>query len=173
MNTPGAAEMIRYASEKYAGSMNVGAGTVCTLSDLEKAVNAGASFIVTPVVEEQVISACVEAGIPVFPGAFTPTEIYKAWSLGASIVKLFPAAFMGLAYIRDVQAPLNQVKLMPTGGVDLNNCLEFLLAGVSGLGIGSKLFDSDLIRQKNWPGLEAHFSAFATKIGAFIENKYR
>lgn len=160
MNTPQVEEMIAYALEKYAGSLNVGAGTVCTEADLKQALAAGAQFIVTPIINKKVIRACVAQNIPIFPGAYTPTEIYKAWSLGASMVKVYPATALGPEYIKDVKAPLNQVKLMPTGGVNLNNLAQFLKAGADGFGIGSQLFDKKMIQEENWPALKTHFEAY-------------
>jgi 2-dehydro-3-deoxyphosphogluconate aldolase/(4S)-4-hydroxy-2-oxoglutarate aldolase len=161
MNTPSAAEIISYAVANFASRLNVGAGTVCTDKDLDKALSAGAQFIVTPIINSKVITACVNAGIPIFPGAFTPTEIYHAWELGATMVKVYPATSLGSSYIKDVKAPLNQVKLLPTGGIDKNNLAEFMQAGADGLGVGGKLFDKQLIADRNWEGLEAHFRTFA------------
>lgn len=160
MNTASASEMIRYAVENYCGKLNVGAGTVCNESDLENALSAGAQFIVTPIISEAVIKSCVEQKIPIFPGAFTPTEIYRAWELGASMVKIFPATSVGSEYIKDLKGPMNQIKLMPTGGINKDNIREFMKAGADGLGVGSQLFDKDLIRNKNWEGLEGHFGDF-------------
>ena len=167
MNTAGAAEMIRYALERYGEHLNVGAGTVCTLPDLAEALEAGAQYIVTPVVEEQVIQACVQQQVPVFPGALTPTEIFRAWTLGAAMVKVFPATTFGPDYIKDVKAPLHQVKLLPTGGVNLDNITSFLQAGADGVGMGSQLFDKKLIQDQDWEGLRAHLAAFAEKVRAW------
>lgn len=160
MNTVSASEIIRYAVDNYEGQLNVGAGTVCNEIDLENALSAGAGFIVTPIISERVIKSCVQQKIPIFPGAFTPTEIYHAWELGASMVKVYPATSLGSGYIKDVKAPLNQIKLMPTGGINKNNIEEFMKAGADGLGVGSQLFDKDLIKDKNWEGLEGHFREF-------------
>ena len=164
MNTPGAESIIRYALDHHAGGLNIGAGTVCTLDDLDKALAAGAQFIVTPVTDKKVIRACVKQGIPIFPGAFTPTEVYKAWTLGASMVKVFPTTALGPDYIKDLKAPLNQIKLLPTGGVTLYNIGQFLKAGADGLGIGSPLFDKALIQQKNWVDLKEHFQKFVRQL---------
>jgi 2-dehydro-3-deoxyphosphogluconate aldolase/(4S)-4-hydroxy-2-oxoglutarate aldolase len=164
MNTPDAGQIIRHAVNHFGKSLNIGAGTVCTLADLGTALDAGAGFIVTPIINHQVINECVRKGIPVFPGAFTPTEIYTAWSLGAEIVKIFPASSLGMEYIREIQGPLNQVKLLPTGGIGLDNCIDFLASGAFGLGIGSQLFSRDLIEKKDWKGLADHFSLFVKKI---------
>jgi 2-dehydro-3-deoxyphosphogluconate aldolase/(4S)-4-hydroxy-2-oxoglutarate aldolase len=160
MNTPGVEEMIAHALEKYSDRLNVGAGTVCSPQDLKKALAAGAQFIVTPIINKKVIRACAEQDIPVFPGAYTPTEIYRAWSLGATMVKIYPATALGPEYIKDVKAPLSQIKLMPTGGVNLANLASFLQAGADGFGIGSQLFDKKMIQEANWPALKTHFEAY-------------
>lgn len=164
MNTASAGEIIKYASQKYLGQLNVGAGTVCNMEDLKLALDAGAQFIVTPILDVEVIKTCVASNIPIFPGAFTPTEIYQAWKMGASMVKVYPATSLGSEYIRDVKAPLNQIKLMPTGGINLNNIQDFMKAGADGYGIGSQLFDKNLIKNEDWYGLELHFKNHIDKI---------
>ena len=160
MNTEDALQLISDGVEKYGDSLNVGAGTVCSMKDLNKALMAGAQFIVTPVLDEEVITTCNEEGVPIFPGAFTPTEIYKAWTLGGDMVKVFPATQLGAKYIKDVKGPLNEIKLLPTGGVDLSNIKDFVAAGASGFGIGSKLLNRDLIDAEDWDGLLEHFKKF-------------
>ena len=166
MNTPGAEEIIQYALEHYPDNLNVGAGTVCTKKDLDKAIEAGAQFIVSPIVRRKIIRSCVKKEIPVFPGAFTPSEIYKAWSLGASMVKVFPAKTLGADYIKDVKAPLNQIKLMPTGGVDIDTIDSFKKAGADAYGVGSPLFKKSFIKEKDWVGLKEHFVQFVEKLNA-------
>ncbi len=168
MNTPEAETMIRAARQQYPDTLNVGAGTVCSEADLELALAAGAQFIVTPVINKKVLKTCVKKGVPIFPGAFTPSEIYKAWSLGASMVKVFPTTQLGSGYIRDVKAPLNQIKLLPTGGITLQNMGDFLKAGADGFGIGSHLFDKQLIDKKDWDGLKNHFQSFIDRFQSFI-----
>jgi 2-dehydro-3-deoxyphosphogluconate aldolase/(4S)-4-hydroxy-2-oxoglutarate aldolase len=160
MNTDAATEIIRYAVDNYGTQLNVGAGTVCSENDLEQALAAGSQFIVTPIINTAVIKKCVLLGIPIFPGAFTPTEIYQAWELGASIVKVYPATSLGAAYIKDVKAPLNKIKLMPTGGINKDNLEIFMNAGADGLGVGGQLFDKKSIESQNWPALQAHFEEF-------------
>lgn len=164
MNTPDAEKMIRYAVENEQQGLNIGAGTVCTKDDLKKAMEAGAQFIVTPILDKKVVKACVKKETPIFPGAFTPSEIYKAWSLGASMVKVFPATQMGPSYIKEVKAPLNQLKLLPTGGVSLDNMAEFFNAGADGVGMGGQLLDKKLIQEKEWAQLKAHFSQFTKQL---------
>jgi 2-dehydro-3-deoxyphosphogluconate aldolase/(4S)-4-hydroxy-2-oxoglutarate aldolase len=168
MNTLEADEIIAYASKEYRGRLNVGAGTVCTQEDLDKAISAGASFIVTPIIKKKIIRACVKNDIPIFPGAYTPSEIYKAWSLGASMVKVFPATNLGPDYIKDVKAPLTDVKLVPTGGVNLENIASFFKAGADGAGIGSYLLHKQFIRDKNWAALKDHFTKFLKQLEPVI-----
>ena len=163
MNTPGAADMIRDAIEEQAGILNIGAGTVCNKADLEEALEAGAQFIVTPIIDKKVIKSCVKKGIPVFPGAYTPSEIYRASSLGAPMIKIYPATSLGPEYIKDVKAPLNNIKLLPTGGVSLHNLLDFKKAGADGFGIGSQLFDKELIKNKKWNELKTHIQQFTSR----------
>jgi 2-dehydro-3-deoxyphosphogluconate aldolase / (4S)-4-hydroxy-2-oxoglutarate aldolase len=160
MNTPSAKKIIRFATDKYAGQLNVGAGTVCNKKDLKEALAAGAQFIVTPILNEKVVRHCADKKIPVFPGAFTPTEIYRAWELGASMVKVYPATSLGPGYIKDVKAPLNQIKLLPTGGINKENLSLFMKAGADGLGIGSQLFHKQYIQTEDWDALKKHFEEF-------------
>jgi 2-dehydro-3-deoxyphosphogluconate aldolase/(4S)-4-hydroxy-2-oxoglutarate aldolase len=164
MNTPDAEKMIRYAIENEQIGLNIGAGTVCDKQDLKRALKAGAQFIVTPITDKKVIKASVKKRIPIFSGAFTPTEIYKATVYGASMVKIFPATVLGSDYIKDLKSPMNHLKLLPTGGIGLENMAEFLKAGATGLGIGGQLFDKKLIENKDWQGLKTHFMKFANRI---------
>src|SRR5690606_37980760 len=157
MNTPGAAKTIASLVKKMGKQLNIGAGTVCSLKDLEQALDAGAQFVVTPITDDAVIEECVANKIPIFPGAFTPSEIYKAWSLGASMVKVFPASKLGPDYIKEVNAPLNQIKLMPTGGISLDNMKAFMKAGAQGFGIGSHLIPKDMVENEDWKALSQHF----------------
>src|SRR5205823_2036101 len=136
MGSPQTPEQIREVCASAGERMCVGAGTVLNVELLEQALAAGASFIVTPIVNVDVIEECVRRKIPVFPGAYTPTEILRAWELGATMVKVFPADTLGPGYIKAVKAPLPQVKLMPTGGVDLKTLPSFIKAGADGFGIG-------------------------------------
>jgi 2-dehydro-3-deoxyphosphogluconate aldolase/(4S)-4-hydroxy-2-oxoglutarate aldolase len=163
MNSNGADEMIRHLSENFP-SLNIGAGTVCDKNDLKRAVNAGASFIVTPVVDEKVIKKCVKWGIPIFPGAFSPLEIYTASKYGATGVKVFPANHLGPSYIKDVLAPFQHLKLYPTGGVNLENISAYFKAGAKGLGMGGTLFLASLLETKDYENLGLHFEKVALSV---------
>ena len=164
MNSKNAEEIISAAVKLYGNTLNIGAGTVCTVDDLERAIAAGAQFIVTPIVKKKVIKACVKRKIPIFPGAFTPTEVFTAWELGAEMVKVFPSGILGAKYLNEVLAPLNHVNLLATGGVSLDNIDSYLEAGVKGLGIGSPLFVKTLIEEENWEKLSDHFKQFVAKV---------
>ncbi|MBU2912756.1 MULTISPECIES: bifunctional 4-hydroxy-2-oxoglutarate aldolase/2-dehydro-3-deoxy-phosphogluconate aldolase [Reichenbachiella] len=157
MNTDRATGIIATIAEEFP-TLCIGAGTVCSSDDLQKALDAGAQFVVTPVVNEEVITASVAVQVPIFSGAYTPSEIYHAWSLGASVVKVFPATQLGTQYIKDVLAPLNQIKLLPTGGVTLDNIRSFFEAGAVGVGMGSSLLDKTHIQAQDEEALINHFS---------------
>ena len=163
MNSNGAEETIRHLSENYP-SLNIGAGTVCDKNDLKRAVKSGASFIVTPVVDEKVIKKCVKWGIPIFPGAFSPLEIYSASKYGATGVKVFPANHLGPSYIKDVLAPFQHLKLYPTGGVNLENISAYFKAGAKGLGMGGTLFLASLLETKDYENLGLHFEKVAMAV---------
>lgn len=171
MNTPNASQMIRYATKLFGDKLYIGAGTVCTSDDLEKAITAGSRFIVTPILNKEVIKTCIQKQVPIFPGAFTPTEIYTAWSWGAEMVKVFPVSQLGSSFIKELGGPLSQIKLLPTGGINLNNCIDFMQAGAAGLGIGSQIFDHNLIENKNWNGLKELFISFVNKLSNWYMNQ--
>lgn len=162
MNSPGAAGLIRLARGLAGEQVAIGAGTVLSETQLDEALAAGATFIVTPVAHEAVIHRCVALGVPVFPGAFSPTEIVRAWDLGATMVKVFPADQLGPGYLRGVKAPLPHIRLLPTGGVTLENLPAFRAAGADGYGVGSPLFVPARIAAGDWSWLEAQCRAFVS-----------
>jgi len=141
LNTPGALRMISELQDKSGQHMFIGAGTVLDLEDAKKAVHAGASFLVTPNMDEEVIRWSKQEGITIFPGAMTPTEIVKAWKAGATAVKVFPSASLGLTYIKELMGPLDQIPLIAVGGVTEENIKQFLNIGCYGLGIGGSLIN--------------------------------
>lgn len=163
-NSPDAGNTIQMLADTYGDDLLLGAGTILTINDLDQSLDAGARFVVTPIVQPEVIASCVRQQIPVFPGAFTPTEVYQAWNLGATAVKLFPAEFGGLAYLKSIQAPLTGIPLIPTGGVSEDNISDFLDAGVFAVGMGSQLFPRKFVLTSDWTRLELHFSQLKRKI---------
>lgn len=160
LNSPGAPTLIAELAQRYSGQLNIGAGTVCTSAHLRLALGAGAEFIVTPILKSALIEQAQAAGVPIFVGALTPTEVYHAWELGATMVKVFPAGAMGPGYMRDLKGPLDQVRLLPTGGVGLAQIPTYLAAGADGFGLGSALFDRKLLNDRDWQGLLQHFQQF-------------
>lgn len=160
MNTPGAAAQIRTAGACAGNRLAVGAGTVTSLAELDEAHAAGASFIVTPVVVPEVITECVRRGLPVFPGAFTPTEIHQAHRLGATMVKLFPAHRLGPGYVRDLRAPLSSIRLLATGGITPETLPGYAQAGVAGFGVGSPLLAPARLAAGEWDWLRQRAREF-------------
>lgn len=128
----------------------VGAGTILTRAQVSEAVNAGARFVVSPCVLPEVIEAAHELQVAIIPGAFTPTEIYMAHSLGADIVKIFPAVKFGPEYLKAVRGPLPNIPIMPTSGVDASNVKEWFRTGAVAVGAVGSVFDSELIRNGDW-----------------------
>jgi len=171
MNTAGALDMLRALREHFGTSLAIGAGTVLSTEAAAQAVEAGARLIVSPHFDEQIVHFAVERELAVVPGAFTPTEIFRAWMAGASFVKVFPAGPVGPRYLRDVLAPLSQIPLIPTGGVNLDNAAEFIKAGAAALGLGSALVDPKLVAAGRFAELNETARAFlaAVKSGRGID----
>ncbi len=142
---PNALDVIRAAKQQLGDRVLLGAGTVLDPETARAAFLAGAEFVVAPTVNPDVIRMCRRYDKLVMPGAFTPTEVLTAWEAGADIVKVFPAEVVGPAFFRALRGPLPQVKLMPTGGVDLSTAAEFLRAGAVCLGVGSQMADPKAI----------------------------
>lgn len=137
LNSPGALDGIKEVRAALGDRILLGAGTVLTADEVARAADAGAEFIVAPDTDEAVIEAALARGLVAIPGAFTPTEIKRAYRLGAAVVKLFPA--QSPDYLRAVRAPLDAIPLMATGGIDLDNVVAFMAAGANAVGIGSHL----------------------------------
>jgi 2-dehydro-3-deoxyphosphogluconate aldolase/(4S)-4-hydroxy-2-oxoglutarate aldolase len=146
----GALQAISTARAALGREVFVGAGTVLTPADVATAAAAGAEFIVTPVVNIQVINACQQFGLPIACGAFTPTEILNAVEAGADLIKLFPARLGGPAYVRDLLAPLPDVRLMPTGGVNAENAAAYLEAGAVAVAIGGSLVSAEAVANRRY-----------------------
>lgn len=130
-------------------SCMLGAGTVLGVELLDKAVRAGADFIVSPVVEPDVIKKCVGYGVPCIPGACTPTEIYNAYKLGATLVKFFPAGDYGSEYLKSIMTPLSFIPIVAMGGITSQNIYDFSKAGVTSFGIASGIFKPDEVTKRN------------------------
>jgi 2-dehydro-3-deoxyphosphogluconate aldolase/(4S)-4-hydroxy-2-oxoglutarate aldolase len=150
MTVPGAIDVIREVSQRYGSDVVVGAGTVLDPATALKCIDAGAVFVVSPALNVDTIAACIEAGIPIMPGALSPTEVVTAWNAGADMVKIFPAgAVGGPSYLKNLKGPLPQIKMIPTGGVSLATAADFIKAGAAALGVGTDLVDVKAIREGN------------------------
>ena len=150
MNTPGASGLIKKAKQVSAGRLILGAGTVLSMQDLKLALKSGATFIVMPVLIKDVVKYCVKNKIPVFPGAFTPSEIYQAWDSGATMVKVFPAKFFGPEYFREIKGPFNQIELLACSGVTPDNLQDYFAAGATAVTFGGSVFKKDWLAQKDF-----------------------
>jgi 2-dehydro-3-deoxyphosphogluconate aldolase/(4S)-4-hydroxy-2-oxoglutarate aldolase len=150
MTTPFALEIISTMAKKKAADVLVGAGTVLDPETAVQAIHAGADFIVSPVTSVPLITACRRYDTLVAPGAFSPTEILAAWQAGADIVKVFPATSVGPKYFKDILGPLPKVRLMPTGGVSLENARDFIASGACCVAIGTALLDKKAIEAGDW-----------------------
>jgi 2-dehydro-3-deoxyphosphogluconate aldolase/(4S)-4-hydroxy-2-oxoglutarate aldolase len=139
MNTPGACRMISLLRKEVTPHACVGAGTVLTSEAARKAHDAGASFIVTPALSIEVAAICRREGLPFFPGALTPAEIWAAWNEGAAMVKVFPARFFGPGYFKEIKGPFDQVKLLACGGVTAANAGEYFSNGASAVAFGASI----------------------------------
>jgi 2-dehydro-3-deoxyphosphogluconate aldolase/(4S)-4-hydroxy-2-oxoglutarate aldolase len=121
----------------------VGAGTVTTAQEADRAIDAGAAFLISPALHLEVAEKAGEAGIPYIPGAFTPAEVFACAAAGATLIKLFPAGRLGAGYVRDLLGPLPKLRLLPTGGIGADNALAFLGAGAAAVAVGSSLVGPD------------------------------
>jgi 2-dehydro-3-deoxyphosphogluconate aldolase / (4S)-4-hydroxy-2-oxoglutarate aldolase len=142
---PDAVDVIRQVRREVGDSVVLGAGTVLDAETARAAILAGAEYIVSPIVNLDVIRLCRRYDKVVMPGAFTPTEVVSAWEAGADVVKVFPADVGGPPYLKALRGPLPQIRLMPTGGVDLSTAESFIKAGACCLGLGSSLVDTKAI----------------------------
>jgi len=145
MTVPGAVGLIGQLAASLPRGILLGAGTVIDAATARAVIDAGARFIVSPVFRREVVETCLEHGIVAAPGCFSPTEILDAHEMGADVVKVFPATALGPQYIKDLSAPMPQLRLMPTGGVTLDNAGDWIRAGAVAVGVGSALLDTKAI----------------------------
>lgn len=154
MNSDSAASLISRAVKSARGRLTIGAGTVLTMDTLKIALGSGATFIVMPVLIEDVTEYCAGHQIPAFPGAMTPREIYNAWQAGATMVKVFPSSVLGPSFIKEVKAPLGDIELLACGGVNADNIKSYFDSGASAVAFGASIFRNDWIRNNNFTEIE-------------------
>src|SRR3954447_11288192 len=166
MSVPGAVELIAQLAGNLPPGCVLGAGTVVDADTARRVIGAGAQFVVSPVFRRDVIRACHAHEAAVMPGCFTPTEILDAWDAGADVVKVFPATALGPTFLKDVRGPLPHVKLMPTGGVTLDNAGDWIRAGAVAVGVGTALLDTAAIAAGNYAALTANAARIVASVAA-------
>ena len=153
LTVPNALESIRAASRRFGQRALIGAGTVTTADACRAAIQAGAEFVVSPITRPEIVQAAHALERPVMLGAYTPTEAQTAHEAGADFIKIFPADKLGPGYIKVIRGPLPHLKIVPTGGVDLETAGEFLKAGCVALGVGGSLISAAILKTNNWAEL--------------------
>ncbi len=150
MTVPNAIETIALASKEIGDKVLIGVGSILNQEMAQKAIDAGAKYVVSPIFKKEIIERSHKNDIPAMPGTFTPTEAQLAWEAGADIIKIFPADVLGMSFIKGMKAPMPHLKVMPTGGVSLTNAGEWLKAGACAVGVGSALIDKKAILEENY-----------------------
>lgn len=168
---PGALEVLRAVRSALGDKVLLGAGTVLDSETARAAILAGAEFVVSPTVNIDVLRTCRRYDKAVLPGAFTPTEILTAWENGADIVKVFPAEVGGPGYFKSIHGPLPQIRLMPTGGVNLQTARSFLEAGACCLGLGTALVDKKAIEQGDFDRITSLAQQYVQIVRDFTSGK--
>lgn len=164
MSTPKAIHGIEMLADRFGDQAVVGVGTVIDAATASDAIRAGAQFVVSPVTDARIIETVIRHGKVMIPGAFTPTEIVNAWTLGGDVIKVFPSTALGPQYFKDLLAPLPQLKLTPTGGVDLKNVGQWIKAGAVCVGVGSALVTKEALANQDWAGVAKMSKAFVEAI---------
>lgn len=162
-STPDAAAVISTLRKAY-GDAVVGAGTVTTTGQAAEAAEAGAQFLVSPGIDEEVVAAMLATGLPTMAGALTPTEVMAATRLGVDVVKIFPGSLVGPSYLRSLRGPFPDVPLMPTGGVSASNVADWLAAGAVAVGVGSELASAADIRADDFAGISEKARGFVAAL---------
>jgi 2-dehydro-3-deoxyphosphogluconate aldolase/(4S)-4-hydroxy-2-oxoglutarate aldolase len=164
MTSPGALETIKAVTSELGDGAIIGVGSVLDSETARAAILAGAQFVVSPVFKPEIVELCRRYDKICIPGAFTPTEILSAWEAGADVVKIFPATKLGPGYIKDLKGPLPQIKVTPTGGVNLENTADFIKAGAEFVGVGGAMVDKTLVAQKKWDELSELAAKFVQAV---------
>jgi 2-dehydro-3-deoxyphosphogluconate aldolase / (4S)-4-hydroxy-2-oxoglutarate aldolase len=166
MTTPDALGVIREATTKLGKRICMGVGTVLDEATARMAMLAGAEYVVTPVMRPEVIAICRRYSVPVLCGAMTPTEALAAHEAGADFVKIFPADNLGPNYIKNIKGPLPQIEIVPTGGIGIENCGDFIRAGCAAVGVGGTLVSKELLQKSDWAELTRRAQAMVAAVSA-------
>lgn len=168
LNTEGALTMIDELKGKFGDRLRIGAGTVLNLQMAKDAIAAGSEYIISPNLDEEVLTYGLEQGVEVWPGTMTPSEIVRAYHLGATAVKVFPIGSLGVKYIKDLRAPLPHIPMVATGGVNIDNIKEVLGYGAVAVGLGGNLVDNALIQKGDFEQITKLAQAY-TKLAHEVE----
>lgn len=172
MNTAGAERIVAAVRPSVPPGKLLGMGTVRNLEEAERAVAAGAMFLVTPNYDPAVIACARGAGVPVIAGALSPTEVYNAWAAGAAMVKVFPCNAMGgAAYIRELLGPFDTIPLVAVGGVTIDTLAGYFAAGAAAVGVSTALFGKQALQEKNINDLAGNVKKFVTRCLGVCKNK--
>jgi 2-dehydro-3-deoxyphosphogluconate aldolase/(4S)-4-hydroxy-2-oxoglutarate aldolase len=166
MTTPNALKVIADVRRTFGDKVLAGVGSVLDVKTAEAALAAGAEYVITPVLKPDVIAFCKSVGKPIFAGCYSPTEAQTAYELGADFIKIFPAEGLGPKYISSIRGPLPHLKIVPTGGVDVNTAGSFIKAGCVAVAAGSSLVSKDILKNEEWAkltDLAAQFIAAVAK----------
>ena len=167
LTTPGALEAIaELASDPELKGCLIGAGTVLDVKAARDVIARGARFVVSPAFDRFVVRFCRDHHVPCLPGAFSPTELLEAWRAGATAVKLFPASTVGPRYLQEVLAPLPVLRVVPSGGVSLENAGEWIRVGAVAVSVGGALVTAALVREAAWPELTRRARALVDAVAA-------
>lgn len=139
LSTPGVFEELPRLLDRFGDTVEIGVGTVTTAAEAETALDLGAGYIVTPITESDIITACTRRGVPVFPGGLTPTELHTGWKLGATAVKVFPASTVGPGYVSQLRGPFPDIQVVPSGGVSIEDVPAWIRAGALAVSLGGPL----------------------------------
>lgn len=162
LTTAGALDAVTALREAGLDGLSVGVGSVRTAGDARRSIDAGAEYLVTPTTNLDVLQTARQAGVPAMCGGLTPTELDTAHQAGSSYVKLFPASAVGPRYVREVLAPMPDLRIIPTGGVSADTIPQFKAAGAVGVGVGSALVDQQAVGAGDWPLLERRAKALVS-----------
>jgi 2-dehydro-3-deoxyphosphogluconate aldolase/(4S)-4-hydroxy-2-oxoglutarate aldolase len=169
MNTVSAASIIRRVKKIARNRLTLGAGTVLSMDSLRLALDAGATFIVTPILVKDVIKYCLKNKIPVFPGALSPQEIYNAWAAGATMVKVFPVKFFGPEYLREIKGPFNDIELLACAGLTPENLGEYFACGANAAAFGGNVFRKEWLCKKDYRRIIALIKAYLRNLPAVAD----
>lgn len=164
MNTPDAARLIQRAKKIAQKRLVLGAGTVLDMDSLKYALDAGATFIVMPVLIRDILEYCLKNKIPVFPGALTPQEIYQAWKGGATMVKVFPVKCFGPEYLREIKGPFKEIELLACAGVTPQNIREYFACGASAVAFGASVFKKEWLKSQDYSSISSAIKAYLKQL---------